>query len=84
MPETTNTTNTTAVVATTTEERPTMSVIVELVRVGKMSKSEGIRQIMARGGVSQYAVSKALGIRPQFVSNVMMAKRLKATKNMAR
>jgi hypothetical protein len=53
--------------------------IVAAVKAGTMSKSQAIRALMD-GTRSQYAVSKILGVRPQFVSNVCAAVRMKANK----
>lgn len=50
--------------------------------VATESKSAQIRRLMA-SGMTQYKVAKQLGIRPQFVSNVIRAARAKQAKKSA-
>ena len=50
--------------------------------VATESKSAQIRRLMA-SGMTQYKVAKQLGIRPQFVSNVVRAERAKQAKKSA-
>lgn len=55
----------------TPKSKSPVTVITEAVAAGTMAKSEAIRQLAALG-VSRWDTSKVLGIRYQFVRNVLV------------
>lgn len=54
--------------------------IEEILNNSELSKSEKIRRLYSLGGLTQYKISKLMGVIPQFVNNVITKDRTKVAK----